>query len=158
MYLSRICYIYPYFIDVFYEILEKNPPTAKMLSIVSNEINSILKEHLEYSRSDVALWGLFLAMKFNFQIEGFNKYSDYLINDRDCMPTLMCYRYSKINGLDTEKYFELIKEIIKEKQEEEWWVYIYSLYFDNAKKHVFRSIKYKDFYSLMKKGNVDFIC
>ncbi len=156
MYLSRICFIYPYFIDVFYEILENNPPNRKMRSMLSKEINSILKEHLEYSRSDVALWGLFLAMKFDFKIENFKNYSDYLIKDRDCLPSLLCYYYAKNNGLDTDKYFDLIGEIITEKQEEEWWIYIYSLFYDNGRKHVFRTIEYKDFYTELKKGKVEF--
>ena len=156
MYLSRICFIYPYFIDVFYEILNNNPPNAKMIALFSKEINSILKEHLEYSRSDVALWGLFLAMKFNFKIESFNSYSDYLINDRDCLPSLLCYYYAAKNGLNTDKYFDLIDDLIKEKQEEEWWIYIYTLFYENGRKHIFRRIECKDFYSELKKGKVEF--
>lgn len=156
MYLSRICFIYPYFIDIFYEILKNNPPSNKMRLLLSKEVNSILKEHLEYSRSDVALWGLFISMKFDFKIENFKNYSDYLINDRDCLPALLCYYYSEKNGLDTDKYFVLIDEIIREKQEEEWWIYIYSLFYENGRKHVFRRIKYKDFYKELKKGKVEF--
>jgi len=156
MYLSRICFIYPYFIDIFYDLLNNNRPNRKMISILAQEINTIMKEHLEYSRSDVALWGLFLAIKFNFNVDSFDRYSDYLIKDRDCLPVLLCYYYSKKRHLDTSKYFGLIREIIEEKQEDEWWLYIYSLYYDNGRKWVFRSIQYKDFYSELKKGKVQF--
>lgn len=157
MYLSRICFIYPYFIDVYYELLQNNPPDIKMKTILEKEINSILKEHLEYSRSDVALWGLFLAMKFDFKIDDFQNYSNYLINDRDCLPVLLCYYYSKLNGINTDKYFDLIDKLINEKQEDEWWIYIYSLFFDNGRKYIFRKIKYKNFYTLIKNGKVEFL-
>ncbi len=156
MYLSRICFIYPYFIDVFYEILKNNPPNGKIITLLAKEVNSILNEHLEYSRSDVALWGLFLAMKFEFTIERFENYSNHIIKDRDCLPALLCYYYAKENSLSRDKYYDLINDIIKEKQEEEWWIYIYSLYYENGRKHVFRKISYKDFYSELKKGNVEF--
>jgi hypothetical protein len=95
-------------------------------------------------------------MKFDFKIENFKNYSDYLINDRDCLPSLLCYYYSLQNGINTDKYFELIDDIKNEKQEEEWWIYIYSLFYDNGRKHVFRTIEYKDFYTELKKGKVEF--
>ena len=44
----------------------------------------------------------------------------------------------------------------REKQEEEWWIYIYSLFYENGRKHVFRRIEYKDFYTELKKGKVEF--
>lgn len=157
MYISRVCFIYPYFIDVFHDIFNKNPLNSKLLDLVPIEINSILEEHLEYSRSDVALWGLFLAIKYNFKIDDFEKYSNYLIEDRDCLPVLLCYAYSKKNSLDTTKYFNLINELISEKLEEEWWIYIYSLFFDFPRKHVFRKVSFKDFYQEMKNNNIIFL-
>ena len=53
MYLSRICYIYPYFIDILDEILERNKPDKETKQLLSREINSIIWEHIDYSRSDV---------------------------------------------------------------------------------------------------------
>lgn len=62
-YLSRLCFIYPYFIDVFDELLERNEKniTKDILAILETEINCLTKEHIKYSRSDVSLWGLKLA-------------------------------------------------------------------------------------------------
>ncbi len=156
MYLSRICFIYPYFIDTFRDILKENPPSRKMVTLISREINSILKEHLEYSRSDVALWGLYLAVQYDFKITDYKKYSNYLINDRDCLPVLMCYYYAKENSYDTAKYFDLVSDLITEKQEDEWWIFIYSLYIDSPTNEVFNPIMYKDFYEDMRNGNVNF--
>ena len=92
MYLSRLCFIYPYFIDVFDELLETNKKyiTTAILDIFEPEINSLLKEHLKYSRSDVALWGIKLALKYKFSIYEFEDFSNQLISDRDCLPTLLC--------------------------------------------------------------------
>ncbi len=156
MYLSRMCFIQPYFIDIFDIVLENNPPTKKNLELIAREINSIMKEHLVYSRSDVALWGVHLSIKYGLKIKSFEKYSQYLMDERDCLPTLLCYRYAKLNGLDTKKYFALVKDLVAERLEEDWWIYIYSLYRDSNRKAVFRQIAYKDFYENMRKGKVEF--
>ena len=63
--------------------------------LIEKEINSIIKEHLKYSRSDVALWGICIAMKYDFQIENFEDYSNTLITDKDCLPVLLNYEYAK---------------------------------------------------------------
>lgn len=157
MYISRVCFNHPYFIDVFHEIFQRNPLNQRLKMLVPVEINSILQQHLEYSRSDVALWGIFLAIKYDFEIDQFERYSDYLINDLDCLPTLLCYSYSKKNNLDTSKYFKLVDKLVEDKLEDEWWIYVYTLFFDAPRKRVFRRILYKDFYQKMKEGNVMFL-
>ena len=157
MYISRVCFNHPYFIDVFHEIFQKNPLNQRLKKLVPLEINSILQQHLEYSRSDVALWGVFLAIKYDFEIDQFERYSDYLISDLDCLPTLLCYSYSKKNNLDTSKYFKLVDKLVEDKLEDEWWIFIYTLFYDSPRKHVFRRISYKDFYQKMKDGNVMFL-
>lgn len=157
MYLSRVCFIYPYFIDVFDEILSKNSLHHDIIELIQKEINSILKEHKEYSRSDVALWGIHLSLKYEFQIEDFEDYSNYLIEDRDCLPVLLCYEYSKKNDLKLDKYFALVKKLIDEKLEDEWWVFIYSLYFDYPNKPALMTISTKEVFFEMRKGDVQFI-
>jgi len=157
MYLSRICFIYPYFIDVFDELLTKNKPTGLIKKLVSKEINSLVQEHLKYSRSDVALWGIYLSLKYKFRIRGFEKYSNNLIENRDCLPVLLCYYYSKKYKLDTKKYIELIQTLIKEKNEEEWWIYVYQLFRDFPKKPAFRSIQFKDFYEQLLANDISFV-
>ena len=157
MYLSRICFIYPYFIDVFNDILERNKLNKQMKQLVEREINALLNEHKKYSRSDVALWGLHLAMKYDFIIQNFDSYSDFLIEDRDCLPVLMCYEYAKRYGIRNKKYFNLIKDITTEKLEEEWWIYIYTLYCESPRKAVFKPIKFKEVYEDMRKEKIRFI-
>lgn len=157
MYLSRVCYIFPYFIDLFYDILKKNSPEDQIIEIVNKEINSILLEHLKYSRSDVSLWGIYISLKYKLKIDNFEQYSIDLIKDRDCLPVLLSYYYSKEVNLDLTKYLNLIDEIIVEKIEDEWWIYIYQLYLENHNKSVFNKIKYKDFYEEMRKNNISFL-
>lgn len=157
MYLSRICYIYPYFIDVFDLFLDNNNPNDNIIELVKKEINAIAKEHVKYSRSDVSLWSIYLAIKYKFDIEDFVSFSELLIKDRDCLPVLMCYEYAKARKLDTKRFFNLIDTIITEKTEEEWWIYIYTLYFDSYRKGVFKKIAFKEFYEEMRKGKVKFI-
>lgn len=157
MYLSRLCFIFPYFIDVFDLILEKNTPSDEILELVEKEINSIAKEHIKYSRSDVSLWSIYLAIKYDFVIDDFEKFSDFLITDRDCLPVLMSYEYAKAKKHKTKKFFDLIDILVTEKIEEEWWIYIYTLYFDSHRKAVFKKIAFKEFYEEMRKGKVKFL-
>lgn len=157
MYLSRVCFIYPYFIDVFDEILTKFTLDEDLLLLIQKEINSIIKEHKEYSRSDVSLWGIHLALKYNFEIDNFEDYSDYLIEERDCLPVLLCYSYSKNKNINLDKYFSLVSELINEKIEDEWWLYIYTLFSDSPEKPQFTNIECKELYIRMNNGNVKFI-
>lgn len=155
--LSRICFIHPYFIDVFDEIFSNNKITGKLKPSVEIEINSLMIEHIDYSRSDVALWGIFICIKNNLEILDFEQYSNKLIESRDCLPTLLCYYYSLKNQIDTDKYFDLIIEIIKEKAEDEWWIYIYSLMRENKDNPIFKNIKYRDFYLDLLKEDIVFV-
>lgn len=160
MYLSRICFIYLYFIDVFDDILEHNKKNinTNILEILEVEINSITKEHIKYSRSDVALWGLKLAIKYNFQLVDFENYSDQLISDRDCLPTLLSYEYVKAKKLKNSiKYFNLIEKLITEKLEDEWWIYIYQLYMEEPNKPQLKKIAYKEIYEDMRKAKITFL-
>lgn len=160
MYLSRLCFLYPYFIDLFYELLTRNEKhiTKGLLLMIKDEINSLAKEHIKYSRSDVGLWCLYLAIYFDFEIDDFESYSDQLILDRDCLPTLLCYYYAKEKKLRTlKKYFTLVEILKNEKLEDEWWIYIYELFCEKPTKLEFKTIQYKDFYDLMRKGNVSFL-
>lgn len=157
MYLARVCFVYPYFIDVFDNLLGENTLGKARRSLVSKEINAIVHEHKKHSRSDVSLWGVYLAIQYKFKIDDFENYSDEIINNRDCLPALMCYLYSKKKKLDTYKYYNVIPDIIKEKLEDEWWLYIYTLYFDNPKKEKIKKIRYKEFYEDLRKDKVSFL-
>ena len=157
---SRLCFIYPYFIDLFDNLINNNKKhiSKYILEVIEREINSLVKEHIKYSRSDVALWGVYLATKCNFHIDNFETYSDQLLSDRDTLPSLLCYFYAKSNKLITiKKYFEFIEVIKKEKLEDEWWIYIYELYREKNGNPEFRTIQYKDFYELMRKANITFM-
>jgi hypothetical protein len=155
--LSRICFIYPYFIDVFDDIFTKNTITQKLKSNVEIEINSLLKEHLNYLRSDVSLWGIYLAIKYDFEIENFEEYSNSLIEDRDCLPVLLCYYYSVNKKIDTKKYIHLISTLIEEQVEDEWWVYIYEIMILNKAKTNLKKVKYRDFYLKMIEQKISFV-
>jgi len=157
MYLSRICFIYPYFIDVFDDILSKNKPDEKIKKIIMIELNSIMKEHLDFSRSDVALWGIYIAYKHEIIIDDFDKYSDSLIAEKDCLPVLMCYFYSKKNNIDLKKYFNLVTDLKNNFLEDEWWIYIYTLFSEAPNKPMFKTILYKDFYDKIRLAGVQFI-
>ena len=159
MSLSRLCFIYPYFINLFDNLLQRNAMhmSKEIFEIIESEINSLTKEHIKYSRSDVSLWSLNLAIKYKFKIDDFEAYSDQLLKDKDTLPSLLCYYYAKSKRLKTtKKYFEFIETIKKEKIEDEWWIYIYELYCERHGRAEFKSIQYKDFYELMRKEKITF--
>ncbi|MDE0472066.1 MAG: hypothetical protein OXH57_09010 [Ekhidna sp.] len=49
-------------------------------------------------------------------------------------------------------YYRLCNEI-----KEEWWIYVYTLYYDSPRKAVFKKIAFKNFYKETRKGKVRFI-
>lgn len=151
--------MHPYFIDLFDDLLDRNEAniSGDILAIVDAEVNSLTKEHIKYSRSDVALWGIRLSIKHNFTLKYFEKYSNQLLKDLDCLPSLLCYEYAKQKRLKTDKYFTHIEKIIKEKLQDEWWIYIYELYREKPTKPVMKKIDYKQFYEAMRKGGVTFM-
>jgi Reverse transcriptase (RNA-dependent DNA polymerase) len=159
MYLSRICFIYPYFIDLFENLLDRNKEniTKDIFAIVEAEINSLTKEHIKYSRSDVALWGIHLAIKYGLTLKYFEKYSNQLLEDGDCLPSLLCFKYAKKNKIKVDKYYLHIPNLISENLQDEWWIYIYELYREKSGSPTMKKISYKDFYEAMRKENITFI-
>ena len=73
-------------------------------------------------------------MKYGFKIEEYDSYSKKLIDDCDCLPVLFAYEYAKKTKQKTKEYFDLIPDLIEEKNEDEWWLYIYQLYIDSPLK------------------------
>ncbi|MCW9705611.1 RNA-directed DNA polymerase [Fodinibius salsisoli] len=159
LYLSRICFQHPYFIDVFNSFLSKNKDELgnSIKGLIENEINRISEEHIQYRRSDVALWSLYIAIKYELEIKNYESISEQLIEDRDCLPSLMSYLYAKKNDLDISKYLDMIPQIIDEKSEDDWWIYIYQTFIDQPNKPVFNQIDYKDFYMDLNGSDVTFL-
>lgn len=155
--LSRICFLYPYFIDLFDNIFLNNELTLKIKPSIEEELNSIIYEHLQYSRSDVALWGIYLAYKYNLEIKDFDIYSNKLIEERDCLPVLLCYYYSINKNFDIKKFVDLIDLLITEQLEDEWWLFIYEIMIKNKNKAIFKKIKYRDFYLKLIDNKISFI-
>lgn len=155
--LSRICFQFPYFIDLFDDIFNTNPITAKLKDSITIEINSLINEHSKYNRSDVALWGLYIAIKYKLEIKDFDNYSDKLLKNRDCLPSLLCYLYAKENKFSLKKFINHISELSAEKLEDESWIYIYTLYSENKTKPAFKNILYKDFYKNLVDNNISFL-
>jgi hypothetical protein len=155
--LSRICFLYPYFIDLFDNIFLNNKITLKIKLSIEEELNSIIYEHLQYSRSDVALWGIYLAYKYNLEIKDFDNYSNKLIYERDCLPVLLCYYYSINKNFDLKKFIDLIDLLITEQLEDEWWLYIYEVMIRNKNKTILKKIKYRDFYLKLIDNKISFV-
>ena len=155
--LSRICFSYPYFIDLFDNIFSNNEITLKIKPSIEEELNSIIYEHLQYSRSDVALWGIYLAYKYNLEINDFDGYSNKLIEERDCLPVLLCYYYSINKNFETKKFIDLVEILIAEQLEDEWWLFIYEVMIKNKNKTILKKVKYRDFYLKLIDDKISFI-
>lgn len=160
--LFRICFIYPYFIDALEDLLMVNSDSINddIRQLLEVETNALIKEHIKYRRSDVALWCTYLAIRYEFKIGEYDEISDTLIEERDCLATLLMYEYAKTKKIKTTKYLSLIQKIVDESDrelEDEWWIFIYQLYSENHTKAMFKKINYKDYYELMRKEKVSFL-
>lgn len=155
--LSRICFLYPYFIDLFDDIFSNNSITEKIKASLEEELNSIINEHLQYSRSDVALWGIYLSYKYKLKIKDFDKLSNKLIEDRDCLPVLLSYYYSLNINIEINKYISLINDLINEQIEDEWWVFIYEVMIKNKNKSILKKVKYRDLYLKLINNKISFL-
>lgn len=91
------------------------------------------------------------------EIKNYDTISDQLIEDRDCLPSLMSYLYAKKNGIDASKYLDLIPLLINEQSEDNWWIFIYQTYIDQPNKPVFNQIEYKDFYMDLNDSEITFL-
>lgn len=156
-YATGICFNYPYFINLFDKIF-KIGNEFKNFDVKKNQenfLNIILEEHIKYRRSDVIVWSIYLAIKYNLKIRNFTKKSDETLQTEDCIPSLMCFIYDKKNGNNLDKYIDFVLHIISDLDQDEWWLYIYEIFrlTNNDKK----GIKYEDFYLRLKNNNVSFL-
>lgn len=156
--LSRICFFYPYFIDVFEDLFDNNLSFfTENNEGIATELENLLKEHLRHNRSDIALIGIYIFCKYNLLFKDFEGYSNSLIEQRDCLPALLCYFYAKQNNLNIDKYISLVVKLKEEYLEDEWWVYIYQVFKNESTNSFFEDIKYKNVYSQMKEKEINFI-
>jgi hypothetical protein len=160
--LFRICFVYPYFVDALEDLLAQNSDKINgyIKQLLEVETNALIIEHIKYRRSDVALWCAYLAIRYGFKINDYEKISDLLIEEGDCFASLLMYEYAKENKIKSTKYLALVQTIVDKQDrelEDEWWIYIYQLYIDNHTKIMFKKIKYKDYYDLMRKDKISFL-
>lgn len=158
LYLFRICFVFPYFIDVLFDLLQNNHSKINddLKSILKDEIEIVLNEHLPYGRSDVVLWCLFLATNYKIRIDQFEEISNRIIQERECLATLLCFRYSKQSGYELKKYYALISKLIDEQIEDEWWIYIYELFRLKPNYVACKRIKYREFYLQLARNKITF--
>lgn len=157
--LSHICFLYPYFIDVIYDLLEKNNGRIdeKIRTQLQEAINIIFKEHIKNNLSDVIVWCIKIAIKYNLELSDFEYLSGEIRSNRDCLPFLFCFLYSKNRGFDLRIYFDFVLTIKSENLEDEWWLYIYEVFRMYSTKPVFSGIQWKDFYTLLRDANITFL-
>ena len=127
-YIFNLCVLHPYIVDLCDKIidyaLEAFPKYREEIKKEALKlIRTLFEEHLPYSRSDVIAWSLFLAIKYDLCISDFSKFSKKILKNKDPIPALICYLYSKKNGLDPFEFTGLIDQVDKD----EWWLYVYEV-------------------------------
>ena len=127
-YLLNMFFLFPYIADVLDDFIEKGIKKYyglmnEIKKTLKTTIKNILKEHIQYNRSDAVVWSLFLAIKYEIQFEDDVQISDMIIKSKDCLPTLLSYLYNKINKNEVKQYLDLLKKI----NDKEWWLFDYEV-------------------------------
>ena len=124
---------------------------------IETEFNLIMLKHIDYNRSDVITWGLFLSTKYNLKLKDFDKITRKSFESEDCISSLMSYIYAKHHDLNLAGYFDYIEELKGLEMEDDWWLYIYELFIDNKNHNVFTEINHKELYEEMRKAEISFL-
>ncbi|MDP3882537.1 MAG: RNA-directed DNA polymerase [Candidatus Staskawiczbacteria bacterium] len=156
IYISNVLFVHPYMIDIFDDYLSKGfakfsgKEYNDLLIFVQKFLDNMLTEHIPYGRSDVITLSLFMALKYDIELRNFEDASNEIIALKDPIPSLLAFLYAKKNGLNLEKYFELVNNI----DQREWWLYVYELYRINSSMHI---AQYKNFYDFLIQNNISFL-
>lgn len=165
LYICSVVLIHPYMIDELagpiHRALDKyKSDKSDFEKNLQHFLEKLLHEHVQYGRSDVILWSIFLAIKHQITINNFESISDEILEVKDPLPALIAFLYAKINKHPVGKYYNLLSKI----DQEEWWLYIYELYnIDNEvpymehKDFYIPYIKYENFYQFIKSKNISFL-
>ncbi|MDD3190279.1 MAG: RNA-directed DNA polymerase [Candidatus Pacebacteria bacterium] len=167
-YFGNLTFLYPYNIDSFDKLFSIGNALdeKKFKKDAEDIIELLLNEHIYSRKSDIMAWTLFLAIKYDLAIKNLTKKRNAIILSRDCVPTLMFFAYDKCKGNDYKNYYyKIIRELIKDDVQSEWWIYIYEVFRSDQKKFrkSFRkaladgNVNYFDFYEKMAKDGVSFL-
>lgn len=167
-YFGNLCFLYPYNIDSFDKLFSIGSALdkTKFKKDAEEVIELILNEYIYSRKSDIIVWSLFLAIKYDLSIKNLIKKRNAIILSRDCVSILMFFTYDRYKGNSYENYYyKIIKELIKDDVQSEWWIYIYEV-FRSDQKRFRRSFKkaladekvnYFDFYEKMAKDDISFL-
>ena len=127
-YFLNLCFLYPYVIDIcdnFISIgIRSFPENEKAIkAVLKNAIEVFLNEHVNYRRSDVMTWSLFLAIKYGVKIKQFAKISKEILRSKDVISLLICFVYAKINKENIDAFIDLLNKV----DLDEWWLYDYEI-------------------------------
>lgn len=156
----RICgiaYCYPYIIDLIEDFLKKNEFLDDILqfkNMLKGILNSFLKEHVKYGRSDVITWVFYYSIQYRIEIEKFQEYRDLIIRQNDPVSTLLCFIYAKVNKLDISD-FEKIKS--NEDDTGDWWLFLYEKSRILDKEYQYNKQDEKVFFEELRKNKISFL-
>lgn len=127
-YLFNLCFLFPYVVDICDDLINRGiqafPIRApEIKKILKESVQRMLKEHTKYRRSDVITWSIFLCIKYNVKLANTDSISSEILKTEDCIPTLLCYLYCKVEGKEIQAFLEKLEEVDKS----EWWLYIYEV-------------------------------
>jgi hypothetical protein len=151
-YFRDLCFLSPYLIDVFDDVINIgitnfSYASTSIKDAVKVTIEKILKENLQYQRSDIISICIFLAIKYDITLNSFSSMIQKLLKTGDCVPILMAYLYAKIHSEDLTSFINLEKKI----ESNEWWLFIYELHRIEKKSLTDPRME------IMRKANVTFL-
>lgn len=122
---------------------------TKLQQLLTTFLNQLLQEHMQYERSDVIVWSLYISMRYDIPIDDF---SNQILGLEDPVPALISYEHSKKSERSTDKYFVKISEI----DQREWWLYVYELYKEDHSR-INSIVEYEKFYQFLVRNGISFL-
>ncbi len=157
-YLLRISLVHPYLVPTIEKLLLKNKLRADTLSSwLASELPIIIKDAIRFRRSDAITHAINIAVTHSVMLSDIKQYFKDVCKDDDCIPAVLCYKYAKQNSMFLKPFYKYVTQIVAEKKEDEWWLFVYETFRDNPNKQPFRQINWKSYYLKMRENGITFI-
>ena len=129
LYVLHLTYIYPYLIDCSDDLLDRCYEKS-MESIISNNLNNIIKEAIKQNNYDTISWVIYICDKYGLAIDvNLLIKKNFVVKDCLCL-TLLLY-YLKNKGIIKEyqkTYYKFYYKELKLKSDDEFWLLEYELF------------------------------
>lgn len=158
-YIFNVVYLHPYvigFLDIIIRKGYRSYNNSKEIDkLLRNFLSDMLVKFISIGHSDIIVWSIFYALKFDINISYYNRKYKPILRLNDPLPTLMLYLYARKNGHSLTIYYDKLRDI----EQDVWWLYVYELFRidENSVRQRLQNIQYETFYAWIKQNSISFL-